>query len=118
MLLLALYSYLKDYDLGQMAQKHRQAGAALWLIRERYLSLLIDLRLTGASLENLSERRDTLLSDLHAVYAGAPSTFPKAYAKAQEALKDLEDMTFADEEIDAFLPQELKRGKPGHGQSP
>ncbi|WP_415752724.1 hypothetical protein [Salmonella enterica] len=40
---------------------------------------------------------------------GAPSTNYKAYSMAQKALKELEDMTFSDEEIDKFLPTELKR---------
>ena len=53
--------------------------------------------------------RDTLLSRLHTIYAGAPSTNYKAYQAAQNALKSLEDMTFSDKEIDAFLPKELKR---------
>jgi hypothetical protein len=46
------------------------------------------------------------------VYSGAPSTNYKAYTQAQKALKELEDMTFSDDEIDAFLPTELKRKQP------
>ncbi|HCF6045835.1 TPA: SLATT domain-containing protein, partial [Pseudomonas aeruginosa] len=97
------------YDLGEIAQKHRQAGADLWIIREKYLSLLTDLRLAVASLDEIRSQRDQLAEDLHAVYTGAPSTNYKAYIEAQKALKELEDMTFSDEEIDAFLPRELKR---------
>jgi hypothetical protein len=107
--LLALNSYTKDYDLGEIAQKHRRAAADIWLIRENYLSLLTDLRAENNSVENICTARDKLLSELHAVYAGAPSTNHKAYKKAQEALKKLEDMTFSDKEVDAFLPSELKR---------
>ncbi|HIE0411643.1 TPA: SLATT domain-containing protein [Pseudomonas aeruginosa] len=107
--LLVLNSYTKDYDLGEIAQKHRQAGADLWIIREKYLSLLTDLRLAVASLDEIRSQRDQLAEDLHAVYTGAPSTNYKAYIEAQKALKELEDMTFSDEEIDAFLPRELKR---------
>lgn len=107
--LLVLNSYTKDYDLGEIAQKHRQAGADLWVIRERYLSLLTDLRLSAASLDDIRSQRDQLIEDLHAVYTGAPSTNYKAYVKAQKALKELEDMTFSDDEVDAFLPKELKR---------
>jgi hypothetical protein len=51
-----------------------------------------------------------LVEQLHTVYSGAPSTTFKAYKKAQKALQKLEDMTFTDTEIDAFLPKELKRG--------
>lgn len=38
-----------------------------------------------------------------------PSCPRKAYKLAQQALQKNEDMTFSDEEIDAFLPKELKR---------
>lgn len=108
--LLVLNSYTKDYDLGELSQKHRQAGADLWLIREKYLALITDLRMGEKPIEALQKERDDLLERLHAVYSGAPSTTNKAYKKAQEALKQLEDMTFWDTEIDAFLPKGLKKG--------
>ena len=108
--LFGLNAYTKDYDLGELAQKHRQAGADLWIVREKYLSLLTDLRMGERPIEALQKERDKLLKDLHAVYSGSPSTTDKAYRKAQEALKHLEDMTFSDAEIDAFLPRVLKKG--------
>lgn len=107
--LLVLNGYTKDYDLGQLAQKHRQAAADLWLIREQYFSLLTDLRSNSGREDELRGKRDDILTELHALYSGAPSTNIKAYKKAQKALKNLEDMTFSDEEIDAFLPKSLKK---------
>ena len=107
--LLALNAYTKNYDLGELAQKHRQAGADLWIIREKYLSLITDLKMGEKPIETLQQERDTLLDELHTVYSGAPSTTYEAYKKAQEALQKLEDMTFSDEEIDAFLPKALKK---------
>lgn len=109
--LLALNSYTKNYDLGELAQKHKQAANALWIVRERYLSILVDLAMKEKPLEALQQQRDELLEQLNKVYSGAPSTTFQAYKKAQEALKKLEDMTFTDAEIDAFLPEELRRGK-------
>ena len=109
--LLVLNAYTKDYDLGELAQKSRQAAADLWMIREKYLSLLTDLQMEKKSLGELVVERDGLLQELYGVYSGAPSTTNRAYRKAQEALKELEDMTFSDDEIDAFLPKELKRSK-------
>jgi len=97
-------------SVGELAQKHRQAAADLWLIREKYLSQITDLRMGEKSIETLQTERDDLLEELHSVYSGAPSTTYQAYRKAQEALKQLEDMTFSDAEIDAFLPKELKKG--------
>lgn len=108
--LLVLNAYTKNYDLGELAQKHKQAANDIWLIREQYLSLLIDLAMGQKPLEALQAERDKLLTALHNVYAGSPSTTYAAYKKAQEALKRNEDMTFSDQEIDAFLPRELKRG--------
>lgn len=108
--LLVLNAYTKNYDLGELSQKHRQAGADLWIIREKYLSLIADLRMGEKPIETLQGLRDGLLGELHAVYSGAPSTTYQAYKKARDALKKLEDMSFSDEEIDAFLPKELRKG--------
>ena len=108
--LLALNAYTKDYDLGELAQKHKQSASDLWIIREKYLSLLVDLALREKSLENLQQQHDKLIEQLHTVYSGAPSTTFKAYKKAQEALKKLDEMSFTDKEIDNFLPKELRRG--------
>ncbi len=107
--LLALNAYTKNYDLGELAQRHKQAANDLWIVREKYLSLLVDLVMREKPLEALQAHRDQLLEELHAAYSGAPSTTFRAYKKAQEALKRLDDMTFSDAEIDAFLPKELKR---------
>lgn len=107
--LLVLNAYAKNYDLGELAQKHRQAGVDLWIVREKYLSLITDLRMGEKPIEALQTERDELLEKLHSVYSGAPSTTYKAYRKAQEALQKHEDLTFSDQEIDAFLPKELKK---------
>ena len=109
-ILLVLNAYTKNYDLGELAQKHKQAANDIWLIREKYLSLITDLLMGEKPLEDLQSERDSLIEELHSVYTGAPSTTFQAYKKAQDALQHNEDMTFSDEEIDAFLPAELKRG--------
>ena len=111
--LLALNAYTKDHDLGEIAQEHRQAAARIWLIRERYLSLLTDLRARGESLESVRSRRDALLKELHGAYSGAPSTTVRAYKEAQKALQQSKEMTFSEKEIDQLLPRELKRGHSG-----
>ena len=110
--LLVLNAYTKDNDDGALAQKHRKTGTDLWLIRERFCSLLVDVAMKEKPMEKLQEQRDELIEQLHAAYAAAPSTNSTAYKQAQEALQRNEDMTFSDEEIDAFLPKELKRTVP------
>ena len=115
--LLVLNAYTKDYDLGELAQKHRQAAADLWLIREKYLALVTDLRVGEESPEKITNRRDALLEDLHGVYSEAPSTTYQAYKKAQEALQQYEEMTFSDAEIDALLPRELRKSTNSRGEN-
>lgn len=109
-ILLVLNAYAKNYDLGELAQKHKQAANDIWLIREQYLSLLTDLATNSKSDEEIRAERDRLVVSLHAVYAGSPSTTYAAYRRAQESLKQSEEMTFSEEEIDAFLPKQLRIG--------
>lgn len=110
--LFALNAYTKDYDLGEVAQKHRQSAAEVWLVREEYLTLLTDLKSKAVTDDQARERRNDLLLELGKIYSGAPSTNAKAYKMAQKALQQMEDMTFSNEEIDKFLPRELRRAAP------
>jgi hypothetical protein len=107
--LLILNSYVKDLDPGQAAQKHREAASDIWNIREAYLSLLTDIRDPAIAIADLRSRRDELQTQLHKIYRIAPNTNSKAYGRAQDALKNKEDLTFTDGEINAFLPDPLKR---------
>ena len=109
--LLGLNIYMKGEDLGELVRRHKGTASEIWLIREKYQSLITDLATKKEPLETIQQKRDVLTEDLHSVYANAPRTTDKAYKKAQQALKNSEDMTFSDREIDAFLPNELKRSK-------
>lgn len=110
---LMVSGYMKGFDPGGTAQKHRDAAATLWDIRESYLSLLTDLRSKRLYLEAAAARRDVLQTLLAKVYKGVPQTNGKAYSAAQKALKELEDYTFSDAEIDHFLPESLKKRQAG-----
>jgi SMODS and SLOG-associating 2TM effector domain family 4 len=107
--MLILNSYAKDLNPGAEAQKHRDAAADLWNVRESYLSLLTDIRDPTVQLAKLRTRRDELQAQLHKIYKSAPRTDDDAYGRAQTALKDNEELTFSDAEIDAFLPSPLRR---------
>ncbi len=106
---LCVTGYMKGFDPGATAQKHRDAAADLWGIRESYLSLLTDLNSGAIDESEAREQRDELQQKLAAIYKGAPGTDFKAYSQAQKALQQLEDYTFNPGEIDKFLPPSLKR---------
>lgn len=110
--LVCVNAYLKQYDLGEIAQRHAESAVGLWDIRESYFSLLTDLRLyRNVNIEEVKKRRDDLQSRLKRLYKCSPRTISKAYTEATKALKECEEMTFSDEEIDKFLPKELRRSK-------
>jgi hypothetical protein len=111
MLTLALSTYVKKYDLGGMAQKHAAAATSIWDVREKYFSLLTDIRAGVVSEEVIRKIRDKLQSDLHKLYKGSPRTLTKAYNEASKALKEMEEMTFSDEEIDKFLPKSMRKSE-------
>jgi len=106
---LVFNAYLKDLDPGALAQRHREAASDMWNIRESYLSLLADTLDTGIGLSSLRERRDELQASLRKIYHAAPHTDGKAYGKAQDSLKNREDLTFSDSELDKLLPTTLRR---------
>jgi hypothetical protein len=107
--LFGLNTYMKDYDLGEIAQKHTNAANELWDIRESYLSLLTDIKADQLSVNQIINQRDELQKRLLNVYSGSPRTYFRAYKEASKALKLNEELTFSDQEIDAFLPKELRK---------
>ena len=107
--LLALNLYTRENDLVASAQSHRHAASKIWLVRERYLSLIADLNIGNRPIEIIQQERDGLVSELGAIYAAAPSTNSQAYEKARNALKYNEEMTFSVAEIDSMLPNELRK---------
>lgn len=108
-LLFAINTYTKDYDLGQISQKHSDAAVDLWDIRERYLSLITDLQGSSSDIEEMKAKRDRIQDELASIYKGSPRTLTAAYNKARKALKINEELTFTDNEIDALLPIELRK---------
>ena len=110
-ILLFINSYFQKYDLGEISEKHSKSASDIWSIREQYLSLLTDLSGNDVPLDEIRSRRDKLREELHNIYKGAPRTINKAYKIATKALKENEELTFSNSEIDKILPHELRKEK-------
>jgi hypothetical protein len=110
--LLVVNAYMKDVDPGRQAELHKKTASALWNIRESYLSLLTDLRDRGTDCSVVRRKRDELQSTLSTIYASAPRTTSRAYGQARSGLKESEELTFCDEEIDKYLPEVLRKCAP------
>lgn len=110
-LMFGINMYTKDYDLGKISEKHTNAANDLWDIRESYLSLLTDIRTKKLTIDEIIVIRDELQNRTLNTYMSAPRTNNKAYKIASEALKQYEEYTFSDKEIDAFLPKALHKSE-------
>jgi hypothetical protein len=110
-LLFGLNTYTKDYDLGEISQKHSSAAIELWNIRENYLSLLTDIGAEKLTVEQIRNKRDDLQEELFNTYKGSPRTINAAYKEASKGLKSNEEMTFSVDEIDMLLPEKLRKNR-------
>jgi hypothetical protein len=108
-ILLGLTLYSKDFNLLAIAEKHKQAALNILEIREKLLSLLVDIKIGNKEISQLQQIRDELNEQLVNTYRGAPKTINKAYALASKALQVNEEFTFSDKEIDKFLPESFRR---------
>lgn len=108
-ILFGINSYVKGHDLGRIAQKHSDAASDLWDVREKYLSLITDMKAGTIQTVEIIAKRDGLQEKLSGIYKGSPRTISKAYKEATKALKVNEELTFSDEEINLFLPKELRK---------
>lgn len=110
-LTLAFIIFQLSFNPEAKAEKHRYLAKELWYIREKYVNLMADIINSKISDDTIATRRNELIEELKLIYKFAPTTSPKAYKKAQGALKMDEEFTFSDDEIDQFLPDELKLTK-------
>ena len=112
---LGLTIYTKDFDLGKISKSHVDTASKLWNVRELYISLIADIKVKSLTLDGIKLSRDKLQEELNLIYQNAPRTNYKAYELASKSLSKLgqinqgEEMTFSDEEIDRFLPKDLRR---------
>ena len=116
-IILGITIYTKDYDLGQISKSHADTANELWNTRELYISLLADIKAGSLTVDQIKQKRDELQESLHMIYKNAPRTNYKAYTLASKALSQDgkinqgEEMTFSDNEIDRFLPNDIRRNR-------
>lgn len=101
-ILTGLTIFSKSFKCEERRQSHKQAADSLWLIRERYVSLIVDIHNQITSMGELMQRRDKLLKLTAEIYGKAPQTGRKAYEKVKKAI-DAGETVFEDGEIERLL---------------
>lgn len=104
--------YQLSFDPALEIEAHRKCAKQLWIIREKYINLIADIKDGILTDTQIRDQRDTLVEQLARIYQEAPDTTSRAYATAQKALKIRQEMTFTANEIDQFLPVYLRENNP------
>ncbi len=104
---LALAIFQLSFNPEERAYKYKQSANQLWQIREKYTCLIADIMSERIDEQHLLSKRDQLLRELDLVYKNSLPTSAKAYGKASKALKEQEEYTFSNAEINKFLPKDL-----------
>ena len=101
------------FNFEEKQRFHKNTALALVEIRENYINLISDIMSATIDNKSIQEKRNSLLNELNIIYSAAPQTSRKYYKEAQKRLNpkgdtEGEDFTFTEEEIDRFLPNELR----------
>lgn len=99
---LAITLYTKNDPLQTAIKDHSDAANDLWLVREKYQSLIIDF--DGMDTAQIQSARTEIMYEVDQINRKYPGTDPKGYKAAQKALKVDEEQYFAPGEADQLLP--------------
>ncbi|MBR0341783.1 MAG: DUF4231 domain-containing protein [Oscillospiraceae bacterium] len=103
-------AYFKSFSLQDLIDKNRSTAHSIICCRNDLVTLLTEIRIRTGTPEELTEKYKAILEKLNEAYASAPTTTKNAVEEAEVALKDKEEYTYSDQEIDRFLPPHLRRG--------
>lgn len=101
------------FSFEQRVIMHKNSALKYMGLRDAYRSLIADIMSDSMSLEQIVARRDLLQREYQVISDLAPQTGSKEYTEAQKRLNKRgeisgEEFTWSDEEIDWFLPENLR----------
>lgn len=104
---LAITLFTKEYNVDEKIISHQKSADDLWIIKEKYISLLTDIGQINP--DEVCKRWDDLVEESSVIYKAALPTSAKAYARAQNQIKNKEYQFFTDDELDKMLPNHLRK---------
>jgi hypothetical protein len=99
---LAITLYTKNDTLQAIIKEHTDAANELWLVREKYQSLITDF--DGLETSQIQSDRTAIMLEVDQINRKYPGTDSLSYKAAQKALKKNEEQYFAPGETDKLLP--------------
>lgn len=104
---LAVTLLVKEMNLQEKSVKHKDTADDLWIIREKYISLLTDFPILSE--DDIQKKRDALTQATAEIYKRALPTNAWSYSTAQDALKNNEEQFFSAAELDKLMPEHLRK---------
>ncbi len=105
-LFILIFSSLSyNFRFHEKALSHDKIANDLWIIRNKYISLLTDF--DTLSENEIRSIRDELYQATNKIYKSGPGTTSYSYRKAQKQLKVKNSQNFTQEEINNLLPSSL-----------
>lgn len=102
--------FFESFNLKNMIAEHKKTANEIVGIRNELQVLLMDIRLREKSFEFLENEYKRLLKSMKEIYKTAPQTSKEAVEMASKALKNLNENSYSDDEIDILLPKSLRKG--------
>lgn len=102
-----------SFKFEEKATSHKNSALKYLNLRNSYTSLITDIMNRNIQPKEIRSRRDDLLREYQILCDLAPQTGRPEYEETQRRLNkrgvvEGEDFTWSDEEIDRFLPKELR----------
>ncbi|UOY06572.1 SLATT domain-containing protein [Muricauda sp. SCSIO 64092] len=108
---LILELYNKE-DISEIKSQHRNIGEEYKILRDQFISLIEEIMSSISSEEELRMKFKKLQNLYSQIGRYSPTTTGTDYSEAQSGLglgkNDNEEFTWSNEEIDRFLPVELR----------
>ena len=101
-------AYFKSFDLHQMTLSNKTTANKLLCIRDQLYLIILKIHMECDSANDLLIQYEKILKELDKIYQSAPNTTDKAVKLARKALNVSKDNTFTEDEINSFLPDELR----------
>lgn len=108
---LFITTYLKSYDLKSLQKQHKKSALEWLELRENIMTVLCDISLHKYDEIELIKKRDEFLKKKIEIAKESLDPEEKAVNKASKNLKNRQDNTYTDEEIDSYLPQLARKNK-------
>ena len=105
---LSITAYYKSFDLKSIGYGNKVSANEFLVIRNRLLRIIADIHIHRKSCEEIEEDFSHVMETLDNLYARAAQTTDGAVKMAMKGLKEREEYTYSNEEIDRFLPPQLR----------